>query len=822
MTGWLLEGIEIEGFRGINNEGAPLLIKFKTDKVNSISAPNGVGKSSIFDALTYALTGKLAKLDRLPAAETASSYYLNRFHTGNLGTIRLMLIPSNGDSARTVTVTRTATGTRQAVCSDGADAEEFLAELNREFVLLDAETFQGFIARSPLDRGRGFAGLLGLAPYSALRQALQALSHTRAFNNHFAELMHRTSREAAARRVEQFAKAVNKDYLELVKTPISEVPTRADAQKKAHHSLAQIGMLSSLCAGKAFLDIDLDACDAAIGEKEGGAERQKIAELNSAQDRWAELLDSVPDETEAEALKELARKRDDALSGTKGNAFRQLYELGRTIAQSDIWQEKNQCPLCDHKGEAELSENLKVKLSGYSLVEEVSEDLLASWGSAGWTAISILEQAVLIDGETNQFKAADARIRQHGLAKSEVESLLVRLTMVKSRATDARKALHEESEALSKKLPPSLVAVSQTVQAARRLRHSWNELERAEEDAAIELKWNTAVERVKDFLDKASAVFAKAESEAGVRRVAAVEPLCQSLFSAIMHEPVVPSLKKRPGTEELQIQLAKFFSLTGGSAPALLAESFRNALAASVFLAAAKLYGGSPKFLVLDDITSSFDAGHQYHLMEVIRTQFARPAQADGPQVILLSHDTLVEKLFNKNASTGAWWHQRLQGNARTGVLLQNNAVDKVGERTRDFLTAGRVDDAAPYIRQYLEFKLEEIIQRVRIPVPLDLAINESKQLAQGYLDAINAAVDLNKRAGLLILEAGQQASLSSHVATIAGNYLAHWGTGSSHNFSAAALIGVMNAIDAYADCFRFAESPGAAPRYYKSLSQKI
>jgi hypothetical protein len=106
----------------------------------------------------------------------------------------------------------------------------------------------------------------------------------------------------------------------------------------------------------------------------------------------------------------------------------------------------------------------------------------------------------------------------------------------------------------------------------------------------------------------------------------------------------------------------------------------------------------------------------------------------------------------------------------------------------------------------------------VRIPVPLDLAINESKQLAQGYLDAINSAVDLNKRAGLLILEVGQQASLSSHVATIAGNYLAHWGTGSSHNFSAAALVGVMNAIDAYADCFRFAESPGAAPRYYKSL----
>lgn len=61
-------------------------------------------------------------------------------------------------------------------------------------------------------------------------------------------------------------------------------------------------------------------------------------------------------------------------------------------------------------------------------------------------------------------------------------------------------------------------------------------------------------------------------------------------------------------------------------------------------------YGGAPLIIVLDDVTSSFDGGHQFHLMEVIRTKFARPGKAGGRQVILLSHDTLLEKLFNKNA----------------------------------------------------------------------------------------------------------------------------------------------------------------------------
>ena len=62
MSGWFLTEIAIEGFRGINNQGDPLVLKFKTDNVNSVFATNGMGKSSIFDSLTYAFTGSIPKL----------------------------------------------------------------------------------------------------------------------------------------------------------------------------------------------------------------------------------------------------------------------------------------------------------------------------------------------------------------------------------------------------------------------------------------------------------------------------------------------------------------------------------------------------------------------------------------------------------------------------------------------------------------------------------------------------------------------------------------------------------------------------------------
>jgi hypothetical protein len=50
MSAWQLQSIEIEGLRGINNEGDPLALHFKVASVSSVSAPNGVGKSSIFDS----------------------------------------------------------------------------------------------------------------------------------------------------------------------------------------------------------------------------------------------------------------------------------------------------------------------------------------------------------------------------------------------------------------------------------------------------------------------------------------------------------------------------------------------------------------------------------------------------------------------------------------------------------------------------------------------------------------------------------------------------------------------------------------------------
>jgi hypothetical protein len=222
VTGWLLKSVSIEGFRGINNEGRPLELKFKPGKVSSVSAVNGVGKTSVYDSLRYAITGKLVWLEELPASERGQDYYQNQFHSSGQSTIKLRLIAEpNGENCEIVVV-RSENGVRTVQATQPWDAEEILTALDREFVFLDGPTFHEFISATPLNRGRTFSGLLGLSAYSDVRQALSRLANTRAFNNKFDTSSLRAKKELEMRRSLELTTAISSDFDLLVGSALDQ------------------------------------------------------------------------------------------------------------------------------------------------------------------------------------------------------------------------------------------------------------------------------------------------------------------------------------------------------------------------------------------------------------------------------------------------------------------------------------------------------------------------------------------------------------------------------------------------------------------------
>lgn len=822
MSGWYLKELSIEGFRGVNNEGTPLVLKFRPDQINSISAPNGVGKTSIFDAVVYAITGRIAKLDDLPASEKGASYYLNRFHSGGVGRIALTLLPAAMGDAVTVTVERDAAGGRTVSATGGADGAAILEDLNREFVLLDGRTFQDFIDLTPQKRGRSFAGLLGLKRYSALRQALAALSHAKAFNNHFAVRAKETTRNSATVSGQRAQAAIKEAYLALVGDAFDPAEPEATFLAKAHSALHGIEILRPLCEGRAFEAIDPAACVDAAKAAEGGEKREELAKLLRQHTAWSDAANAAPSVADAEALISLAAARDAALLQTQGDVFRQLYGLSEAILSDPAWEDPALCPTCDRAGDASLLDHVRSKLAAFDTVEQTSKAVSDAWSTKGWNQLDALENLARLPEEPAALALARSSGAEGRLSAETARALTDWVVLLVARAEAKVEALGKAKEMLERSLPEKLTAVVEKAEAARRLQTNLRDLRTANNDLETVSAELARIARVKAFLDTACGAFATAESNAGARRLAAIEPATRSIFAAIMFSDVVPALKKRAGSEDLSISLANFWSLTDVSAQAVLSESYRNAFAISVYLAAASLYGGGAKFLILDDVTSSFDSGHQFHLMNVIKSQFARPGVGTGPQVILLSHDTALEKLFNTHSNGDGWWHQCIQGTARTSVLPQSGAIHKIRDATIGFLNTGNTTDAAPRVRQYLEFKLEEVIAKVNIPVPIGLAFNDEKHMAKNMIDAINGAVALHRAANQLILEPAQVAGLSTAVATIVSNYLSHWSTGQTQAFTAPALRGVMQAIDDFAGCFQFEHPSGSAQRrYYRSLSQR-
>jgi hypothetical protein len=818
---WLLEQISIEGFRGINNAGAPLELKFHPDKVNSVFAPNGGGKSSIFEAVTYALTGTIRKLDALPAAERGTSYYLNRFHPGKLGTVSITMRPSGGGANVIVTVTRDQNGVRSVTTSDGRDGNTLLAELDRELVLLDARTFQNFIDETPLNRGRSFSGLLGLRSFSMLRQGMQALSHTRGFNNHF-DINAKTGRKGLIdRQIAQERINIRASYAALVGEEPGAAVTGRELRTNAHAILHNIPLLQPTCDGKSFEDISLDDCLACVRDSEGGPDRERLGALLRAEAGWSDAVAALPAADLMAGLVELARERDVALEKTQGDAFLRLYRLTEQITANDDWHDKNVCPACDRHGDASVLEHARTKAALYDAVTNVTDRLATMCATLDWERFAATETETKRDHEAPLVRDIRAKLADGSFNELVALKLQALAAAVRQRAAEAHARTTAERAELEKRLPPSLVAVTEKIEAARRLQSAFKSEQAsiAEFDTiAAELR---CIERLKSFLTDASSAFSQAETDASARRLAAVEPLCREFFENIVFQPVVPAISKRAGAEDLLISLANFHDLTGVSAQSLLAESYRNAFAISVYLAAAALYGGAAGFLMLDDVTSSLDAGHQFHLMEVIRTRFSRPGIPNGPQVIILSHDTLLEKYFNTNGATQGWSHQRIEGTPRTAILPQSNAVNRVRTATITLLNAGNAQDSAPRIRQYLEYVLEEIIIHCRIPVPMDIALTDDKRMAGHLISAIDAQVRLHGSANSLVLEPAQLRGLNLAVATITANFLAHWSTGQTQAFAPAALLGVMQAIDNYIDCFKFEPNPGASRRYYRSLSQR-
>ncbi|HEY0929198.1 MAG TPA: AAA family ATPase [Gemmatimonas sp.] len=825
-----LTSISIEGFRGINNEGNPLVLKFQPEKVNSVFAPNGSGKSSIYDAVCYAITGGVPRLDGLHDSENGNDYFCNRFHSSQRATILLSLRAESGGTDIEILVERDANGGKNVSSPTGHPApEQLLRELARSVVMLDQRHFQSFVDDSPLSRGRSFSALVGLEPLSRMRRALETLANTRTLNSDFQLPALRQIAVDNRRKVSKSRNELESSFLRLTGQPLNPAAGIEQASQEACIFLRRFPAISTIVPPVRLEETDFAALREAIRNAERSDLQERFVSLGTELARLQSVSASVA-EPDASAITQAIDAYAASLAKTRGKSFGELHaSLSRLLSEPE-WLESTECPACLEVPESPIRETVARIADQYREVEEQAEKLAMVWrASALRSNTQTLEEsgASSIAPALRRVQPLDRQVETRVVATSDVESLVEYAKELLLRVATRIKELEEQRASILAQLPPSLVDITTAVESASILSSKISTLVDAEVELSRSQDRLASRERWERFVTRAKSIFAVAEVELSTARVMELESTYRPLYLEIIgHNQVLPQLVKSPTGEELYLRLEGFFGETNLHVAALLSESYRNALAVSIFLAAALDSSGSIGLILLDDVTSSFDAGHQYKLMEVLLGKVSRASNPVGPQIIILSHDGLLQKYFDAVSSDGRpWLHQRLKGAPPRGpVIVEGFSGNRIRQAAETPLLAGELDVGAQYLRQYLEHVLLEIIQKVKVPVPIDFAIRSDRKLVSNCLDAIKSSVDLHARAGDLILEPAQLASLTGTlVPALVGNWCSHFETGALASFSQPMLLGVLANIDQIRACFQYQCSCGGTvkARYYRELTAK-
>lgn len=828
MPRYYLRTLSIEGFRGINNQGHPFVLKFDQSKVTSVFGENGMGKSSVFEALEYAIFGRVNRLADMQQIENSDRYYLNQFHPGPARII-LEFEPDDAGVPVIITVERTKNGARKVTGQNLTDCHAFLNTVQAETLLMDYRTFNKFVMEKPLERGRFLSRLLGLERVSAVRAALSSLRDTKNLNNDL---------DVNALRVKvQAAKASRRHAAISALNQVSDIRPHTfsadafDLRKVADYCLATLNedpVISPLITGKTLSQIDYKACLERLQDSDRSGQRQKLAALHVKKGRLTTPIDLLGLEMKMETLQLKVRKRQELVDDSKGEAYKALYQAAQQVLS--VNPQAEECPLCErlweHKSGLNFPHFVAHQLENYREILELDDSIKTVWKSL------IQDDTVsklVTELEQRAPEAAPAALGTVDLpTEKDVSSLRNTFVDLEEHRCRALATIQREIAEVEATVPPSLAASIQAVTASKNLTDSLKAYLAAETEEKVASDELAAINQWEAFIDKAASDFAQEETVLVRATIAMLEQNIRALYMAIMPgAPVLPKLSRQEGSEKLLLMLEHFYGVKDAHAVPLLSESYRNALGLAVFLAASQKRTHGGRFLVLDDVTSSFDAGHQSYLLEAIYQHVAKPENPNGLQVIILSHDGTLKKYFDMATSSGkAWTNHRLQGTAPTGsVTAKAIPVDELRNDILNPLSTGDLTPARRAVRPYLEATLLEIVDQVHIRVPLDMATIDHKRMLRDLMEAIKWEIRLRQLANELVLDSAAVKDITQNIIPfLQANPWAHYATDSTTSVDANAIRGVADAIDRLVDAFKYTCNcgPGKPERkFYRSLGEK-
>lgn len=162
-----------------------------------------------------------------------------------------------------------------------------------------------------------------------------------------------------------------------------------------------------------------------------------------------------------------------------------------------------------------------------------------------------------------------------------------------------------------------------------------------------------------------------------------------------------------------------------------LSESHLNSLGVVLFLANARIFNKQAKFLVLDDIVTSFDTSHRRRLLRLLRDEFS------DWQIIILTHESVWFEIIKREMAQHGWKFHEVRADGPNGIVLDDSpaSLKEIIARKK-----GKYD-VTNDLRKLLEMVLKEISASLEVKVAFRFNEWNEKRMADELISQLRSTL---------------------------------------------------------------------------------
>lgn len=713
-----IKSISITGIRGIKDTiSLPL-----NEKSVLLYGDNGTGKSSISDAIEWFYTDKVS---HLAGSEIDLKYALRNSYQKDSDTASIA-ISFNRKVIDTAKKLFTKKGRLISELSNSSvDSQNYFVISQSENLLLRYQFLRDFIDQTKGDKLKYLSDIIGFSEVTKTKDVLR-----KAFNSIKSEI-----------KTQNFEAQINNEKQTLIAKIGAAVSQESNLFEKINEIIEplKIGIKVS-----SIEDIDkiLNHIKKPVNTKQI-TELQFLENTNKALSTLKSEISFIDGEYQ-KYFYEFNKIAEDVQSIMQ-TFLAELLKSGETVI-SKKYHKENNCPLClQEKNLEELKTDIQRRLKE---IEESSKKKFA-FDTAKKSVSDII---------TERLKRLEFPSRNILLNEQENESIKKSISNLITKLTEYQKTANEKVTS-GNKLPTNdtLLLTEDDFKIQEQINSRFEAIQTAiKNDKSTELYANISaakdaflkikrIEKDKSKLEHQKNSLELIYNEFVKRQKEGLESFINTFSSYIndfyqymnpdeqFHEIRIVTIGEEDELNGITIEY-KYNNEWVSPPQKYFSESHLNCFGISFFLASVIAFNKENKFIVLDDVISSFDSTHRKRFADLLFEKFS------DYQFILLTHEVEWFSYVQQVAKKKGWTIGEIKWTEAKGTHIEEKPSD-LKEFIERELANSSVETLGNPIRKYLESKLKDICLNLDVKVSFRLNEVNEKRMPDELLNELKSRI---------------------------------------------------------------------------------